>query len=384
MHFPKKEGDGGEVVQLVPLHLSPSEPYTPDVSLARILAFISTVLSELSAHKMFEALWRGQGWQNLLMSMEARQACERDWRVSGWRQDWKLLLWVWYQEASLETAPPPLGLTKSQGPLKGGRQERTDRSLLAFFMKGGGGVEAKARTRENTLWTGRTIIPHVCPDPPSGLPTVSDGGRCRAPSRVLAALCSHLALAFGPHRLGFLSSPKTFFHPFSAPTLWGGTAHRKHSFPKTSALAVTYLVRLGLEGDLDSPESQKDPALSLRACLSTMTDLCFHNYFVADAHGRRSQNELQLHRRPYFSTDSEGSAGLLEGCQGRDGWRTGARALDPTPVHPEWLQPLFSILSFTCVLLFGKLGFGSKRHLQRAVLGEKYLRTDDHRTDLGS
>lgn len=55
------------------------------------------------------------------------------------------------QEASLETAPPPLGLTKSQGPLKGGRQERTDRSLLAFFMKGGGGVEAKARTRENTL-----------------------------------------------------------------------------------------------------------------------------------------------------------------------------------------------------------------------------------------
>ena len=76
------------------------------------VAFISTVLLELSAHKMFEALWRGQSWQNLPVSMEAHQACEHDWRVSGQRQDWKLLLWVWWPRSQ------PRNCTASSGPDK--------------------------------------------------------------------------------------------------------------------------------------------------------------------------------------------------------------------------------------------------------------------------
>lgn len=88
---------------------------------------------------------------------------------------------------------------------------------------------------------------------------------------------------------------------------------------------MTHLVRLGLEGNLDSPESWKGKTLLclLELVLSTMIDLCFCNYFVADAHGRRSQNELQLHRRPYFSTDSEGSAGLPGGARGGVGGELG-------------------------------------------------------------
>lgn len=136
MHFPKKEGDGGEVVQLVPLHWSPSEPYTPDVSLARILAFISTVLSELSAHKMFEALWRGQGWQNLLMSMEARQACERDWRVSGWRQDWKLLLWVWWPRGQPRNCTASPGPDKIAGPFNRREAGENWQELACFLYEG--------------------------------------------------------------------------------------------------------------------------------------------------------------------------------------------------------------------------------------------------------
>ena len=89
---------------------------------------------------------------------------------------------------------------------------------------------------------------------------------------------------------------------------------------------MTHLVRLRLEGDLDSPESGKGKTLLylLKLVLSTTTDLCFHNYFVADAHGRCSQNELQLHRWPHFSTDSAGSAGLPGGAWGGVGGELGA------------------------------------------------------------
>lgn len=157
------------------------------------------------------------------------------------------------------TAPLP-GPDKIAGPLIGGRQERTDRSLLAFFMKGGGGVEAKARTRENTLWTGRTIIPHVCPDPPAqgchGQWWRQMQGSASGPG-LLSALTW---LWLGPHRLGFLSSPKTLFHPFSAPTLWGGQPTISTQLFKTPCLSGTLpLFGLGLEGDFGQSRITERP-----------------------------------------------------------------------------------------------------------------------------
>lgn len=267
MHFPKKEGRGwrsgaagsSALKSLRTLHswcVLGKDPCFHQYSAFRIISTQNVQGPvEGTVGKVCPCPWKHVRLVNATEECQARDKTESCCSGSG------------DEEASLETAPPPLGLTKSQGPLKGGRQERTDRSLLAFFMKGGGGVEAKARTRENTLWTGRTSIPHICPDPPSGLPMVSDGGRCRARlgSRLLSALTWLWLLGLAdwvsclPPRHSFTLS---LLLPFGVgqPTI--STAFQNLSLSSDPPCSARTRGKFGQSRIME----RKDPALSLRAC----------------------------------------------------------------------------------------------------------------------
>ena len=195
------------------------------------VAFISTVLLELSAHKMFEALWRGQSWQNLPMSMEAHQACEHDWRVSGQRQDWKLLLWVWWPRSQPRNCTASSGPDKITGPFikEGGSREPTGAFLLSLWrLEEGYKPQSEPKRilyepRGPSFPMSALTHPHGC----QWSMMEADAG-FRLGSWLLSTLTWLWLLGLADW-VSFLPPRHSFTLSLLLP-FWGGTAHHKHSF----------------------------------------------------------------------------------------------------------------------------------------------------------